>query len=872
MSVSLSQLNQSPYLVAPAQPASFVLLGLYVVIIGLMAYRRRDELGMWGPGRWVATLFLFVLAPIFSTSLAIELSGVDLPAPTIVPVEPAAPAIAVPAFVPVVLAAGWLGVIPTLVVGAAGGITRAVFGTNRLFTFFEWMLAAGLLAIFIRQNYRGRLMGMLRHPLGAATASAVFVSIAAFVTFLVDGSGAGLSGLEAIGVQWQGNGLPLVVELLVAGVVGEAARLGLARWWVHPDIQRPPPYAVSLNNRILYTLVPVIGAGIVILTIASQNIAASVATNIVVDQMERDAQNAASGIPFFVRTGESLIRDLARDERLQTMDVEARNRQLATGIRTVPYFDQLVYFDVLAAPAAAYPQLDVTGLGLTRAELEAVELALEGVLRSVTVYPQGDENVVQIAYIAPVEDAGSGAVVGALLGRTNLEANPLMEPVINNLQGLLVGSGAGFITDENNRIIYHPDPYRLGDVWLPLEADDVLDTDVEDGRAYRDRTATGAPQLVYYLPAAGHPWQVVIIVPNEAVGLQAAQITVPLFLILVGIAVVGLVALFFASARITHPLKKLTDATSAFARGEMDVPVAVSGDDEVGQLGAAYERMRLRLRARLEELRMLLGVSQAVAGSLDLEHSIPPILEAAQYVVDASGVRLVLKAGSEPGEPPKTFVRGTAAPTMAALDEDLLSLVETEGRLAIDNLARAKAVLEVSRVLPEVQSLIALPLRHKASFLGTLWLGYEYPRRFVNNEQSFLETLASQAAVAIANAHLYEASEGGRQRLQAILSSTPDAVIVTDERNRLLLINPAAQSIFEIDGAALYGKRIDKVFRRRDVIALLGDDEESSQPHELSLPDGRTLYATAFRLRLDDGSDIGRVAVMRDVTHFKELD
>jgi two-component system phosphate regulon sensor histidine kinase PhoR len=41
---------------------------------------------------------------------------------------------------------------------------------------------------------------------------------------------------------------------------------------------------------------------------------------------------------------------------------------------------------------------------------------------------------------------------------------------------------------------------------------------------------------------------------------------------------------------------------------------------------------------------------------------------------------------------------------------------------------------------------------------------------------------------------------------------------------------------------------------------------------EVPLPDGRTLYASVSTILSADGERIGRVVVMRDVTHFKELD
>jgi hypothetical protein len=70
--------------------------------------------------------------------------------------------------------------------------------------------------------------------------------------------------------------------------------------------------------------------------------------------------------------------------------------------------------------------------------------------------------------------------------------------------------------------------------------------------------------------------------------------------------------------------------------------VVVEGEDEIGRAGLAFERMRQKLRARLDELGLLLRVSQSVSSNLNLDEALPPILEGALTATGAAGARIVL--------------------------------------------------------------------------------------------------------------------------------------------------------------------------------------------------------------------------------------
>ena len=120
--------------------------------------------------------------------------------------------------------------------------------------------------------------------------------------------------------------------------------------------------------------------------------------------------------------------------------------------------------------------------------------------------------------------------------------------------------------------------------------------------------------------------------------------------------------------------------------------------------------------------------------------------------------------------------------------------------LVIQDLTQLKGTAPVSEKL---QSVAIFPVRPQNSTVAVLWVGDEEKDAFDEARVNFLSTLASQAAVLVENARLFQAAEGGRRRLAAILASTTDAILVTDAEGRLLLTNPAAQNLLSLDESAL---------------------------------------------------------------------
>ena len=129
-----------------------------------------------------------------------------------------------------------------------------------------------------------------------------------------------------------------------------------------------------------------------------------------------------------------------------------------------------------------------------------------------------------------------------------------------------------------------------------------------------------------------------------------------------------------------------------------------------------------------------------------------------------------------------------------------------------------------------------------------------------------------QAALAVANAHLYLNVEASRRQLEAVLNSTPDPVLVTDHRNRLLLANRAAASALgQAADDTSSGMETEKVVKLKPLLHLLQSTTTENRSAEVVLADKKTYLATASSVMLE-GRQIGRVCILRDVTRFKELD
>lgn len=872
MSILLWGTGSLPYFEWPAHWGAVLLLGLYIALLLVILARSWRDFAALRGRRLLLFVFLLILTPPLNRLLILRLPAPNLLPPPFLPAEPTVPGFPLLGLLPVIPAAVWLGVGPATLLGLVAGLFRS--NTHVLFEPLNLALGVALLAFFLRQDFHGGFAYLLRQPLGAALLVVILIQPAYLIGWLVGEyrPGQGMVVLDYV-LNLMAINIPLAfIEALAYGLLLQVFYVLFPRLRPVQITRRSPPYARTLNRRFLFLFIPLFVLFFSVLVYAVVSSAMNTATRLAVDAMVRDARNGADGISEFISTGQSLIRQFSAAPQIWSGDVQACQTQLQTFLQMLPYFSRLTAYDPEGNLRCSYPPYAPEEVELTPEEQEFLALVqATGGVQTTPVH-RGPGGLVILSFLSSLEPAVGGERAGTLVGRVEMEVNPLLERVLTGLQWTMQ-QGEGFVVDDENRIVVHQDPQRLLEQWEIDQSRPPLAA-VEGGwvRETRD-SRTNARQMVCYLPVSGYPWAVVILLPHKVRMELALSIAAPLLALLTLLTgVVGLIV-SLATSQLTRPLNLLARAAEEIARGNLDKSIQMVGDDEIARLGGSFEKMRASLRDRLNDLSLLLRVAQEVSATLNLSQGISRILDGALQTLQARVARIVLL--SAVGEPQVVIGRGEPVENIGTLDR-ALALAARDARVSIvlDNLRRVRLLAGAGPLPEEIQAVVALPVLSKGHPVAVMWVGFDQPRRPESSELDLLSTLAGETAVLIENARLFQLAESERRRLAAILSSTSDAILVTDRDDCLLLVNPAAERALGIPADELVGEKVTETPLDPALVRILTEPLGRNGPlvEEVPFPGGRIFYASASTILSAEGENMGRVVVMRDITHFKELD
>ncbi len=226
------------------------------------------------------------------------------------------------------------------------------------------------------------------------------------------------------------------------------------------------------------------------------------------------------------------------------------------------------------------------------------------------------------------------------------------------------------------------------------------------------------------------------------------------------------------------------------------------------------------------------------------------------WLTDGDAPRLCSVAGAETG----------LRPSLLALAPQQVAATGQPAHFsgAVEERARPR---EKSGV-PPTQSAIAVPLTWDGKVSGVLAIHSMRPHAFQESDRVVLENLASQIATAFDRIKLFESVEQEERRLSAVLHSAADAILVIDAEGRLQLMNPASEKLFtdiktKIGALLPINRGYDTLINMLERARLSGSPEQG----EIAWPDKRT-FATLIT-PIEEG---GQVAVLHDVTHFKDVE
>ncbi len=118
----------------------------------------------------------------------------------------------------------------------------------------------------------------------------------------------------------------------------------------------------------------------------------------------------------------------------------------------------------------------------------------------------------------------------------------------------------------------------------------------------------------------------------------------------------------------------------------------------------------------------------------------------------------------------------------------------------------------------DIQVLLMLPLIARERVIGMMELVDDTKaREYTPGQIRLAESLASQAAIAVENAKLFEEVEERRVYLEVVLGAAPDAIATLDTHHRIVEWNSGAEQLFGYSREEVIGLNIDHLVTNPDV-------------------------------------------------------
>jgi two-component system NtrC family sensor kinase len=311
-----------------------------------------------------------------------------------------------------------------------------------------------------------------------------------------------------------------------------------------------------------------------------------------------------------------------------------------------------------------------------------------------------------------------------------------------------------------------------------------------------------------------------------------------------------------------HPPLKIDDIVHAIRRSQQR---ASSMGDWVRR---EVKRSTQSLEKRVNELEALMQVTRQIGGSLDIDNVLTSMVSAAVSLTGAEEGNILLldeQTGDLIMRASRTFEDQTARTFNIPVKDTLAGQVIRTGQpVAFSENAPLKI-----KTAYLVYSLIYAPLRVQDRVIGVLSVVNRRSQRpFITQHEMIINILSDYAAIGIDNARLYASSEAGRIKLETTITGIADGVILLDQQNRILLINPVARTAFGLGITDLEGKPASEVILHADFKSLLDTAEENPfKSHEVSFEDGRV-----FNAQYTPINDVGAAITLQEITHLKMLD
>jgi len=288
---------------------------------------------------------------------------------------------------------------------------------------------------------------------------------------------------------------------------------------------------------------------------------------------------------------------------------------------------------------------------------------------------------------------------------------------------------------------------------------------------------------------------------------------------------------------------------------------------------------------RIRQREALLEIARAITGELDLDNLLARILDISVEMLAGQAGLITLR--KERGGWAVETSHGIPPAFLRYLDPLLNAMPETEDPASFE-------LPEINRLLQNLTRSVSwglltgvgLPLIARQRVIGVIFIFRSYPGVFSANDRAVLQSFADQAAIAVHNAQLYSQITNEKQRLDALLDSAADGILILAPDHTIERCNPAFARMVEIPVGDIRRASHDEIVKWSRIIN--GQTLEQAEAGGWPLTPNATLYLegdlerkgspplavgiTYAPLMSSEGNLINVIASIRDITRFREAE
>jgi PAS domain S-box-containing protein len=279
------------------------------------------------------------------------------------------------------------------------------------------------------------------------------------------------------------------------------------------------------------------------------------------------------------------------------------------------------------------------------------------------------------------------------------------------------------------------------------------------------------------------------------------------------------------------------------------------------------------------------NISQALNETLELEAVFEMIVDAARLFLPDVDQAVIHLLEADEGE---SYLRPAAVSPRSRTDNSadfstvrmrpgrgVAGLVLQEGKLINIRDVRTDPRFVSSERAPKFRSILVCPLQSRGQRLGTISIQSPEPGAFTSDAERLMSELGVEAAIAIEKARQFDALKKERLRLDAILRSMADGVLVVNPAGDIELVNQSMVDFIGLPLSRMLGHPVDDLPAGevlRDIFRQAHSQPDSAVNADYEPEEGTYLNASVAVISGDEEESLGLVAAVRDVTREREVD